>query len=118
MSRGAEVDTWQGLRVEAPQRHRSEHITVTVVIYNTVAGGVPSAEDVAAAVEDMEALYAATGAAGRLADGAFDFMTPELQVQDVMDAQAKLTTQPYTPPPAGVTAGDVFPTGCASEALV
>eukprot|EP01047_Picozoa_sp_COSAG01_P026361 COSAG01_NODE_1695_length_9464_cov_4.884677_13_plen_451_part_00 len=118
VSRGAEVDTWQGLRVEAPQRHRSEHITVTVVIYNTVAGGVPSAEDVAAAVEDMEALYAATGAAGRLADGAFDFMTPELQVQDVMDAQAKLTTQPYTPPPAAVTAGDVFPTGCASEAVV
>jgi len=58
VSRGTEVDMWHGLSVKVPERNRSEHITVTVVIYNTVAGGVPSAEDVEAAVDDMEALYA------------------------------------------------------------
>ena len=49
---------WSGLAVKAPKRSGSEHITVTVVLYNTVAGGVPSAADVTAAVDDMEALYA------------------------------------------------------------
>merc|ERR1712159_420532 len=57
VSRGSEVDTWKGLTVQEPQRNEAEHITVTVVIYNTVAGGVPSEDDVAAAVNDMEELY-------------------------------------------------------------
>merc|ERR1711988_609179 len=66
VSRGSEVDTWKGLTVQEPQRHKAEHITVTVVIYNTVAGGVPSAEDVAAAVHDMEELYRQCEWSGRL----------------------------------------------------
>ena len=53
------------------------------MLYNTVAGGVPSAADVAAAVDAMEALYASCGAPGRLADASFDFMKAELTVADV-----------------------------------
>jgi hypothetical protein len=54
------------------------------VLYTTVAGGVPSAADVAAAIDDMEALYmyASCGAPGRIADASFDFMTAELTVAD------------------------------------
>jgi len=111
VSRGTEVDTWHGLSVKAPERNRSEHITVTVVIYNTVAGGVPSSEDVEAAVDDMEALYAACGASGRLADAGFDFMKSELTVNDAQQIAEKIKTQPYTPPSLGVVGGDVFPSG-------
>ena len=100
---------WSGLAVKAPKRSGSEHITVTVVLYNTVAGGVPSAADVAAAVDDMEALYASCSASGRLADASFAFMKSELTVADAGAIQAKLATQPYAPPPVGVAGFDAFP---------
>ena len=38
VSRGSEVDIWPGLSVSSPQRDFKEHITITVVIYNTIAG--------------------------------------------------------------------------------
>ena len=109
VSRGTEVDTWRGLSVKEPERNRGEHITVTVVIYNTVAGGVPSAEDVEAAVDDMEALYTACRAQGRLADASFDFMKAELTVNDAQQIETKIKTQPYEPPSVGVEGGDIFP---------
>lgn len=87
----------------------SEHVTVTVVLYNTVTGGVPSEEDVAAAIDDLEALYAACGAEGRLADDTFDFMKKELTVKDMADIKTKVSTQPYKPPPAAVANADIFP---------
>ena len=37
VSRGSEYDTWSGLSVKAPKRNPSEHVTVTVVMYNAVA---------------------------------------------------------------------------------
>merc|ERR1712224_1090451 len=98
-SRGTEVDTWHGLSVKAPERNRSEHVTVTVVIYNTVAGGVPSAEDVKAAVDDMEALYASCGWTGQLASAGASFVKKELTVKDTLDITEKLVHQPYVPPP-------------------
>ena len=79
------------------------------MLYNTVAGGVPSAADVAAAVDAIEALYASCSASGRLADASFDFMKAELTVADAGAIQAKLATQPYAPPPAGVAGFDAFP---------
>ena len=66
--------------MKQPKRNAEEHVTVTVVIYNTVAGGVPSEEDVAAAVQDMEALYAGCGWDGHLADEGSSFMKAELTV--------------------------------------
>merc|ERR1711879_354467 len=74
VSRGSKYDVWSGLSVEDPERNASEHVTVTVVIYNTITDGVPSEDDVAAAIDDLEALYAACGAEGRLSDSHFDFM--------------------------------------------
>lgn len=107
VSRGSEYDTdWKGMSVRAPSRHASEHVTVTVVIYNTVADGVPSEEDVVRAIDDMESLYAATGATGRLGGPAFDFMKAPLQVQDVKGIQAKLAFQPPSQP---VQNFNVFP---------
>lgn len=75
VSRGSEVDIWNGLGLKSPARDPSQHVTVTVVIYNTVAGGVPSDVDVKAAIDDMELLYRACGWSGRLTDtGTVDFM--------------------------------------------
>merc|ERR1712037_856364 len=59
--------------VQNPMRHPSEHVTVTVVLYNTIVGGVPSQRDVVAAIDDLEALYAACGTAGCLVEDEFDF---------------------------------------------
>mmetsp|Transcript_124915 Transcript_124915/g.233571 ORF Transcript_124915/g.233571 Transcript_124915/m.233571 type:complete len:455 (-) Transcript_124915:22-1386(-) len=94
VSRGSEFDVWPGLSVSKPERHAGEHVTATVVMYNTVADGVPTEEDVIAAIDDLEALYEACGAQGQLADSTFDFMKKPLTEQDVTDIQTKLTTQP------------------------
>eukprot|EP00439_Symbiodinium_sp_Y106_P035900 s2997_g4.t1 len=65
-----------------PKRHDSEHVTITVVVYNVVKGGVPSTEDVINAIDDLEKLYSACSGNARLADSSFDFMKQELQVKD------------------------------------
>lgn len=111
VSRGTMVDRWAGLDVKKPKRDSTQHVTVTVVIYNTVAGGVPSPEDVRAAIEDMEQLYASCGWNGRLAESntAFAAMTAELTVGNVQQIATKVTTQPYTPPSGLVMGGDCFP---------
>jgi len=109
VSRGTEYDVWRGLSVQKPERNKSEHVTVTVVIYNTVADGVPSAEDVASAIDDLEDLYDKCGANGQLADSTFDFMKTQLTAKDATDIITKLATQPYEPPPQEVANHDVFP---------
>merc|ERR1712217_1020517 len=101
VSRGSEFDVWPGLSVVEPERHTGEHVTVTVVVYNTVAEGVPSEADVVAAIDDLEALYAACGATGQLADTTFDFMKNDLMAQDVQGIQTKIATQPLQQPPQG-----------------
>jgi len=113
VSRGTMVDRVQStVKVKKPVRDPAQHVTVTVVIYNTVAGGVPSMADVKAAVDDMEALYAACGWKGKLADDGANFMKSELTVKQLSNISTKLATQPYVPP-AGATGlvqgGDVFP---------
>merc|ERR1719502_2314494 len=114
VSRGSMVDRVdKTVQVRTPTRDASQHVTVTVVIYNTVAGGVPSAEDVKAAVDDMEQLYASCGWKGKLADEGADFMKKELTVSDTLTIAGKLAEQPYTPPVGAiglVVGGDVFPT--------
>mmetsp|Transcript_4251 Transcript_4251/g.6929 ORF Transcript_4251/g.6929 Transcript_4251/m.6929 type:complete len:440 (-) Transcript_4251:254-1573(-) len=94
VSCGSEFDVWPGLDVDMPERNASEHVTVTVVIYNTVADGVPSEKDVVAAIDDLEELYAKCSATGKLADKTFDFMKNELTVKDVIDIATKAVTQP------------------------
>jgi len=87
-------------------------VTVTCVIYNTVAGGVPSVEDVTAAIDDMEQLYAACGWSGQLAEAGADFMKSELTVNDVATIATKVATQPYVyvPGSQAPVGGDAFPT--------
>ena len=53
---------------KTPHRDPSQHGTITVTMYHTVAGGVPSPADVDAAVQDIEALYKACAADKRLVD--------------------------------------------------
>lgn len=96
VSRGSHVGVYEGVTKRDPARDLAQHPTITCIIFNTVAGGIPSVEDVAAAIDDMEALYAATGS-GRLADEKFDFMKTELTVKAVQDVVTKVVTQPYTP---------------------
>mmetsp|Transcript_9183 Transcript_9183/g.17549 ORF Transcript_9183/g.17549 Transcript_9183/m.17549 type:complete len:473 (+) Transcript_9183:54-1472(+) len=109
VSRGSQFDVWSGLSVAAPKRNAGEHVTLTVVIYNTIAGGVPTEEDVVAAIDDLEDLYEKCGTQGRLADQAFDFMKKDLTAKDMADITHKVTTQPYKPPPAEVANFNVFP---------
>merc|ERR1719384_2166986 len=100
VSRGSEVldGTWNGITVDKPKRHRNEHITATIVMYYTCSGGVPSAQDVKSAIDDLEELYQSVETSGRLGDEAFDFMKSELTVKDAIDINKKWNTQP--PPPA------------------
>jgi len=109
VSRGTEFDVWPGLSVQSPERNASEHVTITVVIYNTVADGVPTEEDVFSAIDDLEDLYARCGANGQLADSTFDFMKQKLTVKDMVDITTKVVTQPYRAPSISVANHDVFP---------
>lgn len=109
VSRGSLHDKWPGLSMTTPKRDATQHVTVTVVIYNTVAGGVPGAEDVRAAIDDMEELYRACGWTGKLASSGADFMKTELTANDAAGIAAKLATQPYVPESAAPVGGDVFP---------
>jgi hypothetical protein len=94
VSRGEIYGPHTALAVHRPVRNKGEHVTVTVVFYNMVAGGVPSKDDVIAAVSDMESLYDACNESGKLADAAFDFMKSELTVADMMNIAQKSATQP------------------------
>ena len=106
VSRGSEADVWEGLMQTTPKRNSEEHITVTIVLYFTISGGVPSEADVVAAIDDMEKLYNSCTEKGNLADDTFDFMKGELTVKDVVDIQTKIKFQP---PSVGVTNHNVFP---------
>ena len=75
-----------------------------------VKGGVPSAGDVLAAIDDLESLYRSCSETGQLADHTFDFMKEPLKVDDVNQISAKLTYQPYQPPAVQVLGYDQFPT--------
>lgn len=115
VSYGSEHDTWSGLRGAArrPARHPTEHITITVVLYNVVAGGVPSEGDVAAAVDDLEALYAACKAGARVhVPYANAPMTPHVP-KSVPISPTPTVTNPFMPKPMpappDVTNGSSFP---------
>ncbi len=82
------------MEMKTPKRNHSEHVTVTCVLYHTVAGGVPTKEDCIAAVNDMNRLCAACTDSGRLADAEFDFMKKELTVGDAVSIAEKVLKKP------------------------
>jgi len=57
VSRGSFVDSWSGVTSNEQVRHPNEHVTATIVMYYTCSGGVPTAEDVKRAIDDLEELY-------------------------------------------------------------
>jgi len=96
VSRGTEEDTWTGLAKKDVERDPSQHGTITVTLYYTVVGGVPSTEDVKAAIDDLNQLYAACPSDKKLVD--CTEITKELTVKDMQDITTKVTTQGYQPP--------------------
>jgi hypothetical protein len=64
-----------------PKRDPTQHITATIVLYYTVANGLPREADIVAAVHDLESLYASVDS-GHLADAKFDTF------KDSKDSQA------------------------------
>jgi len=111
VSKGTQVEgesKWKKLTCE-PVRNESECITVTIVMYYVVQGGTPTADDVVAAVDDLEKLYKSCEEGhGNLNDDTFQFMKKELLVKDVVDINKKLKEQP-PPPPQPVSNFNVFP---------
>jgi len=75
LSRGAEVGTLATTVANTkPVRDPQQHVTVTIVIYHTVVGGVPSAHDVFDAINDLKRLYKACSWSGMLSDEEADFV--------------------------------------------
>jgi len=66
VSRGSLQDTYAGVANKTPEREPSMHGTITVTLYYTVVGGVPSVEDVHRCVADLDALYKAMPSDKRL----------------------------------------------------
>merc|ERR1712232_326401 len=90
VSKGSFVDEWDGLTIQEPKRHPNEHCTATIVMYYTCNGGVPTDEDIIAAIDDIEELYRGIEGNGQLSDNQFDFMKSELTVKDVIDISKKI----------------------------
>lgn len=112
VSFGSKHDTWGGLtgHGRSPVRHESERITVTIVLYNIVTGGVPSEADVAAAVEDLERLYAACRADERKQTPVFNatWPTPSAPLAPPAPSNPFATPMPAPQPPA-VSDSSTFP---------
>ncbi len=100
VSRGSSAGVFKPIPFESRsvERDPAEHVTATIVLYYTVAGGVPSEADVVSAIDDMEALLATCTGQGRLADATFNFMKGELTVAQLAGIKGKVETQPYVPP--------------------
>jgi len=111
VSRGTEVyGTWKGIKIKKPERDQTQHVTVTIVFYYTVMGGVPSPEDVSAAINDMENMYKACSWDGTLSASGAGFMKSELTVAELEGIADKLTGQPYAAPKCNpVQNAGVFP---------
>lgn len=109
LSRGSYESEYPGLHFSEPKRHESDHVTVTIVMFYGVAGGVPSKQDVLGAIDDLQRLYESCSVHGNLADKSFDFMKDDLTAQDMMGVAAKVITQPYKPENTSVSGHDQFP---------
>ena len=66
VSIGDDKETLDELVLKAPKRDDTQHVTVTIIMYYTVQGGLPSSDDVKACIDDMERLYESCSWNGRL----------------------------------------------------
>jgi len=91
VSHGSNYDRDWELPVKKLERDADQNITVTIVLYNTVANGVPTTEDVKAAIADLENLYEQCTQSGHLADKEFEFAKAgELTVHDLATIKRKV----------------------------
>lgn len=95
VSRGTQEDVYHGVANRSMLRDPSQHGTITVTMYYTVAGGVPSPADIKSAVDDLDLLYKACPSDKRLVD--CSEVTAELTVKAMQDVHQKVTTEPYKP---------------------
>lgn len=107
VSRASEEDTWNGLTKKDAQRDINQHGTITVTMYYTVVGGIPSEPDVLAAIADLDQLYKACPSDKKLAE--CTEITSELTVKNVQDIVTKVTTQGYQPPVKASPTNNKFP---------
>lgn len=91
VSVGSEHSIFRGVKKPKPTADLAQHPTATVVIYHTVEGGVPSAEDVRAAIDDMEHLLKACNGT-TLKD--LPFGKSELTVKQLEVIHEKITADP------------------------
>ena len=105
VSRGTEYDVWKGVNNTEPERDPSQHATITVTLYYTVAGGIPSDADIEMCVKDLDELYKACPSDKKLVD--CGEVTAELTVKDMIDINTKVTTQAYKPDEGGATSESV-----------
>eukprot|EP00658_Telonema_sp_P-2_P041899 TRINITY_DN3001_c0_g1_i15.p2 TRINITY_DN3001_c0_g1~~TRINITY_DN3001_c0_g1_i15.p2 ORF type:complete len:293 (+),score=100.13 TRINITY_DN3001_c0_g1_i15:648-1526(+) len=88
VSRGSEFDKWKGVSNKEPARDPSQHATITVTLYYTVAGGIPSEADIEMCVKDLDELYKACPSDKKLVD--CGEVTAELTVKDMIDINTKV----------------------------
>ncbi len=108
VSRGKHHDIWSGLAVKDVERDPKQPITITVTMYYTVTGGIPTAADVKAGIADLEALYEAAGTGSFDLSSAPEGVTQPLTHDDTNGIAKKVAKQPYEPPPFRVSDASPF----------
>jgi hypothetical protein len=93
VSQGTLYDKNYSLTTTEFERDNSQHSTITITLYYTVANGVPSEQDVLAAVNDLDNLYKSCRTTKELSQATE--ITKELTVKDMMDIKTKVVTQPH-----------------------
>eukprot|EP00658_Telonema_sp_P-2_P041900 TRINITY_DN3001_c0_g1_i16.p1 TRINITY_DN3001_c0_g1~~TRINITY_DN3001_c0_g1_i16.p1 ORF type:complete len:297 (+),score=93.61 TRINITY_DN3001_c0_g1_i16:648-1538(+) len=114
VSRGTEYDVWNGVNNTEPERDPSQHATITVTLYYTVAGGIPSEADIEMCVKDLDELYKACPSDKKLVD--CGEVTAELTVKDMIDINTKVTTQAYKPDEGSETTSKSAPASSETTA--
>lgn len=71
---GVRVGACRSLLITEPTRKQDEHVTITCGFHSALSSGIPSENDVLAAVNDMEKVYLAFSDSGCLGDRKFNFM--------------------------------------------
>jgi hypothetical protein len=101
VSRGSEVDVWNGVVHKSPKRQANSRVTITVTMYQMVKDGVPTEKDINKAIDDIEALYKACNDTKKLSnapEATVDISKNQQAAEDTMEAINKAMVNPYTPP--------------------
>jgi hypothetical protein len=101
VSRGSEMDVWNGVKHKTPKRQAGSRVTITVTLYQTIRGGVPTEEDVNRAIDDIDALYKSCEECKHLANApelTVDISKCQQAANNTLSAINKSVYAPYVPP--------------------